>query len=101
MTRQAQFPIVGECEVDFGFASGGEGDTASVVVAADWVTSGSVIVCQPCLCNGPDHGAEDPAVENISARASKIIPGVSFEILASAPTGTWGRYRIAVVGYSG
>lgn len=98
MSRIAVFPVTEEVEIDFGFSGGGEGDTASVTVPADWITAASKIICQPCLCNGPDHGPEDPVVENISVKATRIVAGVSFDIEGYAPQGTWGRFRVAVIG---
>lgn len=84
--------------VDFGFATSGEGDTASISFAAPWVKSSSVIACQIGDSCDPDHDSDDAVVENLLARAINIIPSVSFDVAVSAPQGTWGRYRVLAMG---
>lgn len=85
-------------EVDFGFPSGNEGDIATVTVAAAWVTGSSVIVVSPLATATADHDPEDYAIEGITAYATNIVDGVGFDIIASAPRGTWGRYNISAIG---
>jgi len=73
-----------QAEVDFGFASGNEDGTASVTVAASWVTATSRILCSPAAVATADHDPDDIMVEGIMAYAANIIAGVGFDILAFA-----------------
>lgn len=91
-------PRVASGTVDFGFASGLEGDVATVTVPATWVTAGSKIVCVPAGGTTADHEPEDAVIEGIVANATNLVAGVSFDIEACAPQGTWGRYVINAVG---
>lgn len=83
---------MGQTTLDFGFSGGGEGDTAAATISATWVASTSIIICQIGAVATADHDPEDAVIESIQARAINIIPGVSFDIEALAPGGTWGRY---------
>lgn len=94
----ALVPKTGQVTVDFGNASGGESDFASVSVAAAWVTNGSVILCTAAGVATPDHDAEDAALENITALAANLNAGIGFDIIARAATGAWGRYSINFMG---
>jgi hypothetical protein len=84
--------------VNFGFPTGSEGDTATVTVAAPWVTPTSTIVCMPAGVATADHDPEDATVEGISAVVTNIVAGTGFDIEATAPNGTWGQYVINAVG---
>ena len=85
--------------VDFGFDTGQEGDVASALVVATWVTSSSMLVCTPQAVATVDHDPDDYACEGITAYAENIVPGVGFTVIASAqPNNTWGKYYISVVG---
>ena|SRR5271168_1076180 len=84
--------------LDFGFSAGGQGDTATVTVAATWVTSLSIIICGFPAQASPDHDPDDAALEDLTASAGNIVPGVSFDIFAYAPNGTWGRYYVNATG---
>jgi hypothetical protein len=84
--------------VDFGFASGKEETIAVVTVAAAWVAAGTKLVCAPFAVATATHDADDYAAEGIVAYASNIVPGVGFDIVAMAPSGTFGRYVIHAVG---
>lgn len=88
-----------QAEVNFGFPSGLEGDTATVTsVAAPWVTGTSIIVCTPQAVATPDHDPEDYAAEGLVSYAENIVAGVGFDIIAYAPQGTWGRYYVSATG---
>lgn len=87
---------MGQAILDFGSAA--EGDTATVTVLASWVQSTSIIICQVGAVTTADHDGEDPVVEAIQARAINIVPGVSFDIEAYAPSGTWGQYVVIYQG---
>jgi hypothetical protein len=84
--------------VDFGFATGQEGDIATVTVTATWVSSGSVLVCSPAGVATADHDPDDYYCESIQAYPSDIVAGTGFNINARAPFGSWGRYVINAVG---
>lgn len=86
-----------QSEVDFGFASGGEGDVARVTVAASWVDADTLIACVPAAAATADHDPEDAVLEQIQAYATNIVPGASFDIEAVAPEGSWGRYLITAI----
>lgn len=84
--------------VDFGFASGGEGDLASVTVPASWVQANSVISCTPSSLQTSDHDTIDAILDRLIAISTNIIPGVSFDIFVTALNGTWGRYYLDASG---
>lgn len=88
----------GNAILDFGFADGGEGDTATVTVSAPWVDTTSVIVCEAACLVSVDHEVKDAVVEDIRARATNVVPGVSFDIVGYAPNGTWGRHKVVYNG---
>ncbi len=84
--------------VDFGFASGNEDFNAIATVPAPWVRADSRLICLPSGIATVDHDPEDYAVEGLTAYTANIIPGVSFDIIASAKNGTFGTYIINVIG---
>jgi hypothetical protein len=84
--------------VDFGFATAQEGDTAMVTVSAAWVTGASTILCNLAGKSTVDHDPEDGIIEGIVAYALNIVPGVSFDIEAYAPQGSFGKYYINATG---
>jgi hypothetical protein len=45
-----------------------------------------------------DHDDEDVNLDCVSAITTNINNGVGFDIIASAPEGTWGRYNVTVTG---
>lgn len=88
-------PRLVQATVNFGSA---ETESARVTVAAAWVNASSIIVCSAAGIATADHDAEDAAAEGVTAIATDIVDGVGFDVLASAPRGTWGRYVINCVG---
>lgn len=84
--------------VDFGFASGEEGDIATATVAAAWVSAGTELVCNPFAVATATHDAEDYALEGITAYCTNISAGVGFDVIARAPNGTFGQYVIHILG---
>lgn len=85
----------GSATVDFGFASGLEGDIASVSVSLPSVVATSEIGVSPrYLSSLTDHDPEDYAIEGITAIVGTVTAGVGFDIIASAPRGTWGQYNV-------
>lgn len=87
-----------QTQVDFGFPSGNEGDVAVATVLASWVTSTMLLICCPAAAATADHGLEDAVAEGITAYAGNIVNGVSFDVYARAPAGSWGRYLINCTG---
>lgn len=87
-----------QATVDFGFATGLEGDIATVTVSATWVVASSIITVSPYAVANADHDPEDYAVENITAYAANLASGVGFDIIAAAPRGSWGRYVVNAMG---
>jgi hypothetical protein len=87
-----------QATIDFGYSSGGQGDTAQVTVPATWVTSTSIILVGLAALSTPDHDPDDAVLEQIVVGATNLVPGVSFDIFAYAPNGTWGRYLVNATG---
>lgn len=87
-----------QVEVDFGFASAGEGDIARTTVAATWVTAASKIICGAFAAATPEHDPDDVVIEGIIAYASNLVPGVGFDVIAYAPQGAFGRYLVNASG---
>ena len=88
-----------QVEVDFGFSSGNEGDIARTTVTGQaWVTPSSVIICNPFAGATPDHSGDEVVAEGLVAYAENLVTGVGFDVVAYAPSGTWGRYYINAIG---
>lgn len=85
--------------LDFGFASANEGDVATTTIAASWASSASRIVCLPSPSASADHSTDETVAEDIRFSAVNIINGVSFDVMAYAPQGTWGRHDCIAVGF--
>ncbi len=84
--------------VDFGHPSGLEGDTAAVTIAAPWVSGSSIVVASLQALATPDHDPDDYMVEGLVGYAANIVPGIGFDIIVYAPSGSWGRYYVSAVG---
>jgi hypothetical protein len=85
--------------VDFGFDAGNEGDIArTTVTGQSWVTSMSVILCNPFGGATVDHSPDDAIVEGLVAYAENLVPGVGFDVVAYAPQNSWGKYLVNVTG---
>jgi len=85
-------------QVDFGYASGGEGNFATVTVAAAWVTPTSRIICSPLLTATADHDPDDYVLEGLKAYPKNIVNGVGFDIAVEADYATWGKYNVQAIG---
>src|SRR5271156_3037743 len=84
-----------QATVDFGT----DGSTATTTVTGQtWVTSGSVILCNPFGGTTSDHGPEDALVEGLVAYASNLVPGVGFDVQVYAPQNTFGQYLVNATG---
>lgn len=86
---------MGQGTVDFG---GAEGDTASVTIAATWIQTTSIVLANAAALATADHDPEDAVIEGIQAKVINIIPGVSFDIEAYAPLGSFGQYIVTYQG---
>lgn len=90
-------PRKAQATVDFG-ASTQETETATVSVAATWVTANSYIVCAPAAVATAEHDVDDYSVEGITASVTNISAGVGFDIVARAAERTFGTYLINAIG---
>jgi hypothetical protein len=79
--------------VDFGTSD----DMVTSTISAAWVTSTSIIsmVITPHLT---DHDLEDVLLEQLVCTYGNIVNGTSFDIFVHAPSDTWGRYIIKIMG---
>lgn len=90
-------PRKAQASVDFGAATQ-ETETATVSVAATWVTANSYIVCAPAAVATAEHDVDDYSVEGITASVTNISAGVGFDIVARAAERTFGTYLINAIG---
>jgi hypothetical protein len=86
----------GTAQVDFGGPL--ESDSASVSVAASWVTAGTIITVSPAGTATPDHDPDDYALEGLAASVANIQPGEGFDIVVTARIGSWGRFNVNWIG---
>lgn len=98
MSYVPQNTRMNSAELNFGYLAGGFGDTATTTVSASWVDVNSVIQIQLSGIASADHDPEDGILEEITAIPINIVPGVSFDIMAYAPNGTWGRFEFNFIG---
>jgi len=82
--------------VDFGGASSLAQETTAMTAA--WTTTSTPAVVVLAGVNNADHVGEESAIEQVSAMIYNRVPGVSFDVVAYAPTGTWGRHSFLVMG---
>ncbi len=87
-----------QVEIDFGHANGGEDSVAVSAVEAEWVTEDHILLCTPAGVATDDHEPHDSALERITAFVADVDPGVGFNVVASAPGGSWGRYVLNILG---
>lgn len=82
-----------EAIVDFG-----TGDTdVMTTVAVAWVAAGTEIVVTAGDATA-DHDIEDAALEGLLFSVGNRVPGVSFDLYAYAPDGTFGQFKVNCVG---
>lgn len=83
-----------QVEVDFGATVS---DSAKIIYTASWITPASIIVCSLAMVPTADHDADDYVLEEL-----RVMPGVpvngSVDIYCVAPYGTYGKYRINIIG---
>ena len=71
---------------------------ASVTVAAAWVGASTALVVSPLATATAEHDPDDYAAEGISASIQNVVAGVGFDVTASAPNGSFGRFNFNVIG---
>ena len=69
-----------------------------VTVSALWVTANSLIVVSVAAVATADHSPDEVTCEGIKVYPTNIVPGVSFDIVADAPNGTFGAYLVNYLG---
>lgn len=83
--------ITGQVTIDFGPIGQEDGSTITTVLTA-LVTTASIINIFPSGVATIDHDPDDYQVDNISAYATNIVNGVSFDVIGNAPNGSYGQY---------
>lgn len=86
-------PISGDVELDFGNLPGGDGN-AIVTVPSILVSNANLKSFSYVLKENADHDLDDFVAEDISFSIQNIQDNVSFDIVASAPKNSWGKYKI-------
>ena len=80
----------GQATIDFGTKEDGN---ASVTVSTTSALTASKIFVTPAGVATADHDSpDDYAVEGVTFGVGNIVNGVSFDLFASAPNGTFGQY---------
>ena len=81
-------------EVDFGFVGT---NNIEVIVPVSWAGISEVvdISISPVLS---DHDYEDVVIEGVTAIIGEIVTGVSLKVYSHAPSDTWGKYNITIIG---
>lgn len=87
-----------EVLVNFLSSPANEASLVTTAVTASWVSPAMLLVCSVSGRATSDHDPEDGVLEGILASASNISAGVGFDLITSAPRGTWGSYYINVLG---
>lgn len=85
---------IATADIDFGLA---ESCFASTTVPATWITNTSVLSLT-IVPNTLDHDNEDALIEELKCSYGNIVEGVGFDIFVHAPSNTWGRYKIKIMG---
>jgi hypothetical protein len=86
-------PITGIVDLDFGPATTESGN-AKVTIANLLITNANFRSFSFLPLENADHRFDDFTVEDISFAIQNIQDNVSFDIAASAPKNTWGKYQI-------
>lgn len=90
-------PLKVTAVLDFFNPDAPEETTASVTLSGlSWVNANTVIIVG-FGGETADHGPDDALVENLTAYAENIVPGVGFDITSYAPLGTWGNYEVYAI----
>jgi hypothetical protein len=83
--------IAGQATVDFGAVTT-ENSIARVTVNTGSVSTGSIVMVSPAGVATATHDPDDYQWDNISGYVSNIVNGVSFDLIATAPNGSFGTY---------
>ena len=70
----------------------------STITGQSWVTENSFITCKCLGFTSADHIPEDALIEQVGFEIDNIVAGVGFDIMAFAPEGTYGKYKIKCIG---
>ena len=82
----------GSTSIDFGFASGNEGDIVTATVNDANITSSSFVMYN--ITPSIDHETvEDALLDGLIFSTSNIVDGVSFDVNVIANNNTWGVYN--------
>jgi lysophospholipase L1-like esterase len=81
--------------LDFGNYAGQEEDTTATTTVLDPYIQTSSVVQVSLAGATTDHDPEDGVIEGITLGVGNIVAGVSYDIYAYAPDGTWGKYLVA------
>lgn len=82
---------MGQVTLDFG-AGNPELDTAVVTVPATWIRSTSIVIPAIAAIGTSNHDPEDAVIEELQVKVINIVPNVSFDLYAFAPSGSSGQY---------
>ena len=85
----------GQATVDFGST---RNNTASVTVAAAWVTPTSIISPSIAYVTTANHSGDEALAEGLIVTAGNIVDGVSFDLIVAAPNCTTGVYKVNYIG---
>ena len=90
--------VFGKATIDFGrnvFPFGEDGNTSVTVNTASVSSTSKILLTLQYDSALTDHDPEDYAIEDIHVSVGNIVNGVSFDIYASAPRETWGKYNVS------
>jgi len=82
--------------VNFGMFEPTEDTTARVTVGAPWVTAISELLCS--VVEGQNHTDDEIAAEQITCTIGNIQPGISFDVVLSAPNGASNNFLVNILG---
>lgn len=85
--------VSGDVELDFGDSIGGD-NNAKVTIASLLVTNSNFKSFSFVQKSNSDHDLDDFFAEGITFSIQNIQDNTSFDIVASAPNNTWGKYKI-------
>jgi hypothetical protein len=82
----------------FNNPNGPEESTASVTVTGlSWITIQSVVTVAFSGVTTDHEDPDDAQVEGLTACVGNLVPGQGFDILGTAPNGTWGTYQVTAI----
>jgi hypothetical protein len=74
-------------------------DTTAIttVTGLSWINAQSIVMLTFAGITTDHEEPDDAMVEGLTAYVGNLVPGVGFDIFASAPLGTWGRYQVTAI----